>query len=495
MKTKAYKLAAELGVAERSVLEWLRDHGYPNARRADTIRADVAQAARTALGRERERGERPAPTGRHTTRGGGGPQEQARSAQGFRVSFADLLESHLPQSSGAAVAANPTATTPNLPSHRPAPGATMPPPRRTTGSLSAEQTLRLQLKRIEGEQEQAQRELTILRQTLEAENRRLAEARQALAGLDAARHALSVAKAENEQLLLERATLKQSLQAAADEQATLAQTCVDLQGEVRGLQEGLAAADKEHEAKEAMISDLEQVMQREMAWRTRALELERAANLGSSLHALLQELGLEEVGPQAAVLRALLARPDSAAALIRSIRQVDGPAIQRMVQGRMARVCGHPQCNLMAQNDDRVRVRVAEQDCEVCGGDRDQRWFARLVRECGRAGVRRLLVIGGSAGTQKALRELSQGQPVDLRLVDAEDEVHPARVRGRVEGCDLLVLWSELVVPELVSDAYATAARSEGRPVITVLGATCGVARFARAICNRLARNLILAAV
>ena len=51
VKTKAYKLAAELGLQEHSVLEWLRENGYPNARRADTIRSEVAQAARQALGR------------------------------------------------------------------------------------------------------------------------------------------------------------------------------------------------------------------------------------------------------------------------------------------------------------------------------------------------------------------------------------------------------------------------------------------------------------
>ena len=52
VKTKAYKLAAELGLQEQPVLDWLRANGYPNARRADMIRADVAQAARKALGRQ-----------------------------------------------------------------------------------------------------------------------------------------------------------------------------------------------------------------------------------------------------------------------------------------------------------------------------------------------------------------------------------------------------------------------------------------------------------
>ncbi|MEZ4463489.1 MAG: hypothetical protein R3F43_02960 [bacterium] len=48
---EAYKLAADLGVAEPVLLDWLRTNGYPNARRGDTIRAEVAVAARRALGR------------------------------------------------------------------------------------------------------------------------------------------------------------------------------------------------------------------------------------------------------------------------------------------------------------------------------------------------------------------------------------------------------------------------------------------------------------
>jgi UDP-N-acetylglucosamine:LPS N-acetylglucosamine transferase len=109
--------------------------------------------------------------------------------------------------------------------------------------------------------------------------------------------------------------------------------------------------------------------------------------------------------------------------------------------------------------------------------------------------VRRLLVVGGSEHTQKSLRELSQGRPVDLRLVSAEEDVSPARVQGRVEGCDVLVTWSAHIVPEPISGAYASVARAEGRLVVSVLGGACGVTRFSRAVCNRLARSLILAAV
>ncbi|MBU0551406.1 hypothetical protein KJ940_07915, partial [Myxococcota bacterium] len=53
MKTKAYKLATKLKVEEGRLLDWLRAHGYPNIRRTDTIRAEVARAAQQALSRAR----------------------------------------------------------------------------------------------------------------------------------------------------------------------------------------------------------------------------------------------------------------------------------------------------------------------------------------------------------------------------------------------------------------------------------------------------------
>ena len=129
LKTKAYKLAAELGLQEQSVLDWLRNNGYPNVRRADTIRSDVAQAARKALGtgrtsprgRPRARPDtRPnrftseARDGRDTQRIAPPTPEKPRSGkagdrEGFRTSFAELLQNHMPEGRGASTG-SPAAT-------------------------------------------------------------------------------------------------------------------------------------------------------------------------------------------------------------------------------------------------------------------------------------------------------------------------------------------------------------------------------------------------
>jgi hypothetical protein len=152
-------------------------------------------------------------------------------------------------------------------------------------------------------------------------------------------------------------------------------------------------------------------------------------------------------------------------------------------------------CNQVAALDDKVAVREDNaRACEVCAGSAARRWFARMVRECSLAGARRLLVIGGGDRLHAQLRELSQGQPVDLRLVAATESLQSARIRGRVEGCDLLVVLSEWVVELPVTAPYVQAAREEGKPAVTVLGRSPDTVALARAVCNRLARNHVLSA-
>jgi hypothetical protein len=92
------------------------------------------------------------------------------------------------------------------------------------------------------------------------------------------------------------------------------------------------------------------------------------------------------------------------------------------------------------------------------------------------------------------LRVLSQGQPVDLRLVNDGDVALVPRVQGRVEGCDVVVLWSASVTSLETSDPYASVARQQGRPIVSVLGERSAVVPLARAVCNRLARNHVLRA-
>jgi len=497
LKTKAYKLAAELGLQEHSLLEWLRSHGYPNARRADTIRADVAQAARKALGRHDRRrttdrstrktqrtSDRHRQTERTRPTGGGG---QRSTGGELRVSFAELLEGHLPGDAGTGRSAVPdtTATSPSMPVVRPT---------AAPASAPVDEALSLRLARAERERDEAKSALDAMQRSYQSLSERNAALRIEAEGTREHGEEVAALQSQLDRLQLERTTQRQQLSMVSDERSTLEATCTELQAEVAELRGELDRIEQEGRDGESMAGELESAMQREMAWRARALELERSVHAGGNISALLQDAGARDMRQQARVLRSMLQTRDSAIALIRAIRQVDPQVIAKLLERRVQRTCAHPVCNQVTRLDERVALRVDhDADCEVCEGDPGRRWFARMVRECKRSGVRRLLVVGGD-GSHEALRGFSQGQPVDLRLVNEDDEVHGARVQGRVEGCDLLVLWSVDVVPAEVTESYAAVARDEGRQVVAVLGARGGVVPFARAVCNRLARNHVLRA-
>lgn len=491
MKTKAYKLAAELGLHEQSVLDWLKSNGYPNVRRADTIRAEVVQAARKALSRGAPAPSNAAPNLRPAkppARGPGVPASGGPPPEELRVSFAELLEAHLG-----------TATPPareNEPPPRPT-GPLAPMPARNTGPLPAPVPMptdaELRALRAEEARDAARREADEWRVRF---NRARSE-RDELAGQvkvwGPQMETRPALEAERARLAQEASLLRQRLKAVDDERATLESTCTELQEELTEVRGSLTAFEAVEDDRRQVQEELQAAVQREMAWRARALELERAALLGGSLQAALSRAGVSDVVDQAAVLQAVLAHRDGAMALLRMLRPTDADGLGRLIAERVRRVCVDAVCNQVAAAIDAFALRVdAERDCSICAGSEDRRWFARMALECDRAGVRRLLVIGGPEAVHEQLRALSQGHRVDFRLVAASDDLFPARVQGRVEGADLVVLWGPAVVDPAVSEPYAQAAAREGRPVAHVVGSRCGVLPMARAVCNRLTRSLVL---
>lgn len=491
MKTKAYKLAAELGLHEQSVLDWLRTNGYPNVRRADTIRAEVVQAARKALARGGSvamtglRAVKPAPRG---------PEQMARpTPEDLRVSFAELLEAHLTAAVAAPVREN---REPEARMSGPmAPLAPVLP--RATGSVAPLQELGdVRVARAEEAREAARREADEWRVRFN----RVRSERDEFAGQvkvwGPEMEVLPALKAERERLFQEVTLLRHRLKAVDDERATLESTCADLQDELGEARTSLTALEAMDDDRRQVQDELQSAVQREMAWRARALELERAALLGGSLQSAMSRAGIADTGDQAATLQAILGHREGATILLRMLRPSDADALGRLITERLRGVCVDPICNQVAAAQDGFALRVdSERDCSVCGGSDERRWFLRMALECDRAGVRRLLVIGGTDSVHEHLRMLSQGQRVDFRLVTTADELFPARVQGRVEGCDLLILWSSAVVSPAVSEPYGEAARREGRSVAHVVGARCGVVPLARAVCNRLTRCLVLTTV
>ena len=224
-------------------------------------------------------------------------------------------------------------------------------------------------------------------------------------------------------------------------------------------------------------------------------ELERAAHAGDD-SALLKKRGISSLNDRMSVLKAMLDSEETAEELFKSIRQVDAGLIERLLEDKMRKTCSHPVCRRVTLEVGKSIQRVDDDtQCHFCNGDPEQRWFNQLVFEGERAGVRRLLVVGGRPEVQSRLRALSQGRSIDLRLIPSDEEVSQVRVDSRVEGCDLVICWSEGVVSPELTNAYVTAADKHGRPLVSVIGHEDNVTRLARAAIYRIARTHLFASV
>jgi len=501
LKTKAYKLAAELGLQEQSVLDWLRNNGYPNVRRADTIRSDVAQAARKALGagRSSPRGRaRPRPEGRSkrfTSEAREGRDTQriapptpdkprtvkAGEGAGFRTSFAELLQNHMPEG---------RAPEPAHTGGRTAPPSNAPQARENAGDAA-----RVRLARAEREVGRLADEINVERSRAQGFERQLVRQERELESAKQSLVALEAFRTDYERVDLERTLLKQKLAEIEDERATLEQTCTELKG---ALDEANAAVQETEERivdQSGVFDDLETARKRETAWRARALELERTASSGGDLTKLLRSKGIEDQEEHAQVVVALMSEERAISNFMKAIRQIDSAVMEKLIDESIQATCIDPICRRLTRARRKLVRHVAgANDCKICAGHVDKRWFAYLTHECQLAGVRRLLVIGGAPEHNARLHTLSEGAPIDLRVVSIDEEISQGRARGRVDGCDALVIWNENVVPHEVSQIYRSAAEEINRLTVQIPGADTRVETLARFTINRLARQHILKA-
>ena len=90
---------------------------------------------------------------------------------------------------------------------------------------------------------------------------------------------------------------------------------------------------------------------------------------------------------------------------------------------------------------------------------RNVRWLSYLGHQCALSGVRRVLVVGGSSALHDSLRHFSEGHALEIRFLTQETQNNEGRLRGRVEGCDLVILGSGGPAIEALNRPYVTMAR------------------------------------
>jgi len=509
VKTKAYKLAAELGLHEQPVLDWLRSNGYPNVRRADMIRADVAQAARKAL-RGRARSGR-LDASRHMA---AKPSAQSYSKapalhetgpdtpdESLSVSLAELLDDHLPPDDSAPRGRQPRRDFSQNMQATLADDPTMqmnalfqPETQSMVGQSKSSRVVEDELARLASDQRV--QELNVERAKVAGLERLLERAQSEAAKQGQTLSQVESLKTQMDALLLERTQLKQNLEQANQEWQTLEQTCAELQSELADAHSMIDENESLVSEHDSVLDDLNTAREREIAWRTRALKLERAAHEGDDLGAIFRGNGLDTLSLQTRALRAMLAQEPTAASLIKAIRQVEPSILNDLFKDQLASTCSHPICRKVASLHSKYPIGVeVDSNCVWCSGHHDKRWFAQLAVEGERAGVRRFLVIGGREETRSRLRELAEGQPIDLRLIGDDEELNVGRVGSRIEGCDCLILWNPVISAKDVNDAYETIALEQNRLVVHVLGEDGDVVGFCRAASYRIARTHLFCSV
>jgi hypothetical protein len=151
------------------------------------------------------------------------------------------------------------------------------------------------------------------------------------------------------------------------------------------------------------------------------------------------------------------------------------------IDGELARFCR--ECSTRTDPGGRVVVLVAPTYCERCGGSRNERALGELTEAAVRAGLRRIVVVGGSPDTRRELRALDGA--LELRLIDGTARRTRAEAQRDLDWADLVVVGGSSELNHKVSNLYT---RERGTtPVITV--SRRGVEAIAGAIVEHVRRR------
>jgi hypothetical protein len=120
----------------------------------------------------------------------------------------------------------------------------------------------------------------------------------------------------------------------------------------------------------------------------------------------------------------------------------------------LVRHCSSPECIAAVADDGRQPVEVERAHCSVCSGSNNTRALRRMGSVCARAGVRRVLVVGGRPPMYAEL-ERTLGRDLQLRFVDGTSNLPNGTDALRdCAWADLLVIWAPTPLPHKVSTLY-----------------------------------------
>lgn len=180
-----------------------------------------------------------------------------------------------------------------------------------------------------------------------------------------------------------------------------------------------------------------------------------------SIEAALAALGLS--GRHAERARALLHDARLTNPRKRRIAVDKVERARAVIDAALARLCH--ECARSVRRDGRTLVQVPAAACARCGGSQNARALDELAGRCERAGVRRLVVVGGSPSFRTDFERV--GDRLELRLVDGVARRTKADARADIVWADVVVVCGSTQLAHRVSTLYTRDAEARKRLVTT----------------------------
>ena len=156
-------------------------------------------------------------------------------------------------------------------------------------------------------------------------------------------------------------------------------------------------------------------------------------------------------------------------------------AARASIDARFARFCAA--CAERTNAGGRELVLVPAATCARCGGSRNDRALTEMVEACATAGLRRIVVVGGSPDVRREFAAVEGGP--ELRLVDGTKRRTGAEAQRDHAWADLVVIAGASELNHKVSNLYKGDAGDA--PVVTA--ARRGVEAIAGAVVEHVRRR------
>jgi hypothetical protein len=144
--------------------------------------------------------------------------------------------------------------------------------------------------------------------------------------------------------------------------------------------------------------------------------------------------------------------------------RISAEKLPRVLEALRARFCLHcatPACLGFAKGSGREPLLCdPKSTCERCGGSNNRRAEADLVEACTKAGVKRLVIVGGSPAVREEL-EGALGAALSLRMIDGTERRTIDNAKADMQWGDLILLWGASELHHKVSMQYTNLTQPE----------------------------------